>query len=102
MQFLGLIPVEYSSAERRRQGSITTAGTTPARRAVVEGAWVYRDPAKVSRHLQRRLETPPKAIQDLSRKAQVRQCQRFRRLLARGQQAHQGVGAIAQQVTVTA
>jgi transposase len=49
---LGLIPSEYSSAEKRRQGSITKAGNTPARRALIEGAWAYRYSAKVSRHLQ--------------------------------------------------
>jgi transposase len=39
MKCLGLIPSEYTSAERRRPGSITTAGTPHARRALVEGAW---------------------------------------------------------------
>ncbi len=39
MNFLGLIPAEYSSGEQRRQGAITNAGTTHARRALVEGAW---------------------------------------------------------------
>jgi transposase len=38
MKFLGLIPSEYSSGERRRQGSLTKAGNTHARRALVEGA----------------------------------------------------------------
>jgi transposase len=42
MTFLGLIPSEYSTGERRRQGSLTTAGNTHARRALVEGAWAYR------------------------------------------------------------
>jgi transposase len=42
MKFLGLIPAAYSSGERRPQGSIPTAGNTPARRALVEGAWAYR------------------------------------------------------------
>jgi transposase len=98
MKFLGLIPSEYSSAERRRQGSITKAGNTHARRALIEGAWAYRYPAKVSRHLQLRLETQPKAIQDLSWKAQVRLCKRFRRLLARGKQANQVVVAIAREL----
>jgi transposase len=56
MKFLGLIPSEYSTGERRRQGSITKAGNTHARRALVEGAWAYRYPAKVSRHLHLRLE----------------------------------------------
>ena len=60
MKFMGLIPSEYSSGEQRRQGSITKAGNTHARRILVEGAWAYRYPAKVSRHLQLRLETQPK------------------------------------------
>jgi transposase len=36
MKFLGLIPSEYSTGERRRQGAITKAGNTPARHALVE------------------------------------------------------------------
>jgi transposase len=39
MKFLGLIPSAYPSAERRRQGSMTKAGNTHARRALVEDAW---------------------------------------------------------------
>jgi transposase len=66
MKCWGLIPSDYSSGERRRQGSITKAGKIHARRALVEGAWAYRYPAKGSRHLQLRLETQPKAIQDIS------------------------------------
>jgi transposase len=98
MKYLGLIPSEYSSGERRRQGSITKAGNTHARRALVEGAWAYRYPAKVSRHLQLRLETLPKPIQDISWKAQVRLCKRYRRLLARGKHANQVVVAIAREL----
>jgi transposase len=98
MKFLGLIPSEYSSGERRRQGSITKAGNTHARRALVEGAWAYRYPAKVSRHLQLRLETQPKAIQDISWKAQLRLCKRYRRLMARGKHAKQVVVAIAREL----
>jgi transposase len=98
MKFLGLIPSEYSSGERRRQGSITKAGNTHARRALVEGAWAYRYPAKVSRHLQLRLENQPKAVQDISWKAQVRLCKRYRRLIARGKHANQVVVAIAREL----
>jgi len=98
MKCLGLIPSEYARGERRRQGSITKAGNTPARRALVEGAWAYRYPAKVSRHLQRRLETLPKPIQDISWKAQVRLCKRVRRLMARGKHANQVVVAMAREL----
>ena len=76
MHDLGLTPSEYASGERRRQGGITKTGHTQARRALGEGAWASRDPAKVSRHLQLRLEKLPKPLQDVSWKAQVRLCQR--------------------------
>jgi hypothetical protein len=98
MKYLGLIPSEYSSGERRRQGSITKAGNAHARRALVEGAWAYRYPAKVSRHLQLRLEQLPKPIQDISWKAQVRLCKRFRRLMTRGKHPNQVVVAIAREL----
>jgi transposase len=113
IKFLGLILSEYSSGERRQQGAITTAGHPHARRALVEGAWAYRDPAKVSRHLQLRREPQPKMLQDISWKAQVRLGTCYRRLMARGQHANVVtvamarelvgcMGAIAQQVPVTA
>ena len=99
MKFLGLIPSEYSSGEQRRQGSITKAGNTHARRVLVEGAWAYRYPAKVSRHLQLRLEKQPKVIQDISWKAQVRLCKRSRRLVARGKHANVVTVAIARELS---
>src|SRR5215471_17899406 len=69
-----------SSGGRRQQGSITKTGNTHARHALVEGAWAYRYPAKVSRHLQLRLAKLPTAIQAISWKAQVRLCKRYRQL----------------------
>jgi transposase len=98
MKYLGLIPSEYSSGERRRQGALPKAGNAHARRALVEGAWAYRYPAKVSRHLQLRLETLPQPIQDISWKAQVRLCKRFRRLMARGKHPNQVVVASAREL----
>ena len=98
MSDLGLTPREYSSGERRRQGTITKAGNTFARRALIEGAWAYRYPAKVSRHLPWRLEQLPPAIQTIGWKAQVRLCKRFRHLTARGKHANQVVVAIAREM----
>jgi transposase len=95
MNFLGLVPSEYSSGAQRRQGSMTTAGNTPARRVLVEGAWASHYPAKVSRHLQLRLEKQPKVIQDIRGKAQVRLCKRYRRLVSRGKHANGVTGAMA-------
>jgi transposase len=112
MQCLGLIPSAYASGARRHQGSITQAGNTPARRALVAGAWASRSPAKGSRPRQLRLATQPKMSQDIRWKAPVRLCTRYRHLVARGQQAHVvtvamarelagGMWALAREVLVT-
>jgi transposase len=97
MSDLGLTPSEYSSGERRRQGSITTPGNTHARRALIEGAWAYRYPAQVSHHLQLRLEKLPTPRQEISWKAQVRLCQRYRKRCARGKHANQVGVAVARE-----
>jgi transposase len=98
MSYLGLTPAAYSSGERRRQGRITKTGNSPARRVLIEGAWAYRYPAKVSRHLQLRLEKLPNPLQDISWRAQVRLCQRYRQLIARGKHANQVVVALAREL----
>jgi len=98
MKFLGLIPSEHSSGVPRRQGSMTKAGNTHARRVLVAGAWASRSPATGSRHLHLRLEKQPTIIQDIRWKAQVRLCQRYRRLVARGKQAHGGTVAMAREL----
>jgi transposase len=98
MSYLGLTPSEYSSGERRHQGGITKTGNAHARRVLIEGAWAYCYPAKVSRHLQLRLEKLPKPIQEISWKAQVRLCKHYRKLSARGTHANQVVVAIAREL----
>jgi transposase len=98
MRYRGLTPAAYASGERRRQGGITKTGNAQARRALLEGAWAYRYPAKGSRHLQLRLDKLPKPIQAISWQAQGRLCTRYRRLSARGKNAHQVVVAIAREL----
>jgi transposase len=96
--FVGLSPSEYSSGPARRQGGITKAGNGRARRALIEAAWAYRHPAKVSQHIQTRIDELPKPLQDLGWKAQVRLCKRFRRLVARGKHPNVAVTAIAREL----
>ena len=102
MSYLGLTPSEYSSGASRRQGGITKAGNGHARRALVEGAWAYRYPAKVSRHLQRRLENVPTEVRAIAGKAQVRLGKRYRLLSARGKHVNQVVVAIAREMAAFA
>jgi hypothetical protein len=52
----------------------------------------------VSAHIQQRIDTLPKALQDIGWKAQVRLCKRFRRLVARGKHPNVAVTAIAREL----
>ena len=83
MGFLGLVPSEYTSGDTRRQGAITKTGNTHARRVLVEAAWNYRFPARLSQILQRRQEGQSKAVREIAWRAQLRLARRYRHLLAR-------------------
>ena len=98
MAYLGLVPSEHSSGERRRQGRITKAGNSSARRALVEAAWAYRHGARVSVIIARRQTGLPKPVTDLAWKAQLRLCRRFRRLSARGLPKNKIVVAVAREL----
>jgi transposase len=96
--YLGLVPSEDSSGDSRHQGPITKSGNAHARRALVEGAWAYQYPAKISPQIRKHLQNLPKPIQDIAWKAQVRLCRRFRRLVARGKHPNVVVTAIAREL----
>jgi transposase len=99
MGYLGLIPSENSSGQRRHQGSITKAGNSSARRALVEAAHVYRFPARVSRGIARRQTTLDPRLCAIAWKAQLRLCTRFRRLAARGLNRNKVVVAVARELS---
>jgi transposase len=98
MAYLGLIPSEDSSGDRRRQGSITKAGNSSARRALVEAAWAYRYGPAVSPVIARRQAHLPKAAIAIAWKAQLRLCARFRKLSARGLNRNKIAVAIAREL----
>jgi len=98
MAYLGLHPSEHSTGERRRLGGITKTGNTHARRALVEGAWAYRFPARVSKQIQARQEKLPEAVRDIAWRAQVRLCKRFQKMISRGKNANIVVTAIAREL----
>ncbi len=98
MAFLGLIPSERSTGETVRRGGLTLAGNRRARRVLIEGAWTYRYPARVSETLRPRLEGLPKAVRDIAWKAQIRLCARYRRLTAAGKKTPVVIAAIAREM----
>jgi len=84
MSFLGLVPAERSTGDTIRRNGLTLAGDRRARRALIEAAWTYRYPARVSETLRARLEALPKPVRDIAWKAQIRLCTRYRRLSVTG------------------
>lgn len=99
MAYLGLVPTENSSGERRRQGAITKSGNRFARRALIEAAWAYQHPARVTPIIARRQTGLPKAARDIAWKAQLRLCARFRKLCARRLNKNKVVVAIARELS---
>ncbi len=78
--YLGLVPSERSSGEKRTQGSITKAGSSHARRLLVEAAWHYRRTPALSLALKRRQHGQPPAAIDAAWRAQLRLHRRWSHL----------------------
>jgi transposase len=78
--YLGLVPSEHSSGTKRRQGAITKAGSSHARRLLVEAAWHYRRAPSVSLTLKRRQKGQPPAAIEAAWRAQLRLHRRWAHL----------------------
>jgi transposase len=84
MSYLGVVPSEHSSGTKRRHGSITKSGSQHARRLLVEAAWHYRRPPRVSEPLRRRQADADPKILALSWQTQRRLHHVWSRMEARG------------------
>jgi transposase len=98
MGYVGLVPSEHSSGSKRRLGAITKTGNGHARRVLIEAAWNYRFPARISRALQVRQENQPAEVKAIAWQAQLRLCRRYRHLGARGVQHNKVCVAIAREL----
>jgi transposase len=98
MAYFGLVPSEHSSGARRRLGAITKAGNGHVRRVLVESAWAYRLPARVTRIIRQRQEQLPKPVCEIAWRAQLRLCARYRRLTLKGKTKQVVVTAIAREL----
>jgi transposase len=98
MAYLGLVPSEHSSGNTRRQGGITKAGNGAARRVLIEAAWSYRFPARISREQLLRQESLAKPIRETAWKAQERLCRRYRKLIRGGKLPTVATAAIAREL----
>jgi transposase len=99
MSYLGLVPSEHSTGERRRLGAITKTGSRHARRLLVEAAWHYRLGARPSRELAKRQAGQPEHVIALSWKCQQRLGRSWRRLAEeRGKPRTLAAVAVARQL----
>jgi transposase len=97
--YLGLVPSESSSGEKRRQGSITKAGSGHARRLLVEAAHHYSRPPRVSQSLRLRQQGQPAWVVELAWRCQRRLFGRWQRLrLERGKRGGIVIVAIAREL----
>jgi transposase len=100
MSFLGVVPSEDTSGQRRRQGSITKSGSSHARRLLVEAAWHYRRAPTIGQPLRRRHEGQSPHVIALSWKAQQRLYHTWRRLdTQRGKRRTIVAVAVARELT---
>jgi transposase len=99
MAYVGLVPGEHSSGPKRRQGSITKAGNSAARRMLVEVAWHYQHSPRVSPIIAARQDQLPKEVTDIAWKAQLRLNAKFKRLVARRVMKNKAVVAVARELT---
>ena len=96
--YLGLVPSEYSSGEKRNQGKITRAGNSHARRILVECAWSYRFPPRVTGHIRRKSKDAPDYAQQIAWRAQKRLCGRYMKMVLAGKNAKVITVAIAREL----
>jgi transposase len=80
MSYLGLVPSEQSTGDKRRLGQITKTGSRHARRLLVEAAWHYRRPPRRSTTLAARQTGQPAHVIALAWNAQQRLHRTWQRL----------------------
>ena len=98
MAYLGLVPREYSSGEKRRQGSITKAGNTHLRNLLIESSWHYRYRSAPSKRLTERREGQSAEIIAYADRAMRRLQGKFFRLILKGKTKQATVTAVAREL----
>lgn len=98
MGYLGMVPEESSSGQKRRQGGITKTGNGHARWMLIECASHYSHVPRVSPQLSARQAGQSHEVRTISWQAQNRLNYRFKRLAARQLHRNKIVVAIAREL----
>jgi transposase len=98
MGYLGLVPSERSTGETVRRGAITKAGNIRARRILIESAWSYRHPPRLSTRKRFLFDRAPRSVREIAWKAQTRLSARTRALMAKAKRSTIVTAAIAREL----
>lgn len=98
MASTGLVPSEYSSGGKRRQGAITKTGNSHLRRVLVEAAWHYRHRPGQGRALVKRRAGQPTAAVALAKRAETRLYRKYIKLISRGKSSQLAAVAVAREL----
>ncbi len=98
MAYLGIVPSEHSSGERRHRGSITKTGNTHARRMLVEIGWHYRHQPAEGVKLRARRKGQPSWVISIADRAQERLHAKYWRMLGRGKSPNVANVAVAREL----
>jgi transposase len=78
--YLGIVPSENTTGERRRQGAITKAGSTHARRLLIEASYHYQRRPGITAALERRQRGHDASVINIAWRAQRRLNARWHQL----------------------
>jgi hypothetical protein len=98
MAYVGITPSERSTGQSQRRRGITKTGNAHVRRVLVEAAWNYRFPPRLSVALRRRNERVAAEVQRIAWKAQERLHRRLGQLLNKGKTVQKAVTAVAREL----
>ena len=99
MAYLGLVPSEYTSSDKKRQGPITKTGNAHLRYLLVESSWHYRHKPNLGVGLRKRQEGVTKEVKEIAWKAQHRLYHKYRKIVAKGRKSNIAVVAVARELT---
>jgi transposase len=99
MSYIGLVPSEYSSGKRRRQGGITKTGNGHIRKLLTEAAWHYTRPIKASTRLAERRAGTSESVISYADKAIHRLHGKYVKLVFKGKSKQAAVTAVARELS---
>jgi transposase len=99
MSYIGLVPSEYSSGKKRKQGGITKTGNGHIRKLLTEAAWHYVRPLKVSKRLALRRRGTSETIISYADRALFRLHSKYVKMVYRGKSKQVSVIAVARELS---